>query len=94
MMTGAESKPSTSRPHSSFTDGFMGPRGRDMPTPRAQARTASMRSRLTEGSSTDSKNPKKAVPGPWRALWCSSTTPATEPTSRPFRVATHRVMRA
>ena len=46
-------------------------------------RTASSKSRLTAGSFTDSKNPKKAVVSRWRALWWSSTMPATLPTSQP-----------
>ncbi len=94
MMTGGESKPSTSSPHSSLMDGFMGPRRRVIPWRAAHARTASSKNRLTAGSSTDSKNPKKAVVSWWRALWCSSTMPATLPTSRPFRVATQSAMRA
>ncbi len=38
MMTGGASKPSTSKPHSSLMDGFMGPSRRVIPRPRAQVR--------------------------------------------------------
>ena len=50
MMTGGASKPSTSNPHSSLMDGFMGPSRCVIPRPRAQARTAPSNSPLTAGS--------------------------------------------
>ena len=61
MMTGGESKPSTSNPHSSFDVGFIGPSTRCKPACRVQSNTVSNNRRLTAGSFTDSKKPKKAA---------------------------------
>ena len=69
MMMGGESKPSTSRPLSSFDVGFIGPSRRFMPFSRAQAFTAENSCRLTSASFTHSKNPKKAVRSFCTSLW-------------------------
>ena len=54
MMTGAESNASTSKPHSSFVVGFIGPSTRFIPFSRAQPRALANSCRLASASSSHS----------------------------------------
>ena len=94
MKTGGESKPSASRPHSSFVVGFIGPSTRRAPCCRAQANIASNNCRLTAVSFTHSKKPKNAALSFCARLWWWSMMPAMRPTSCPLRAATHSAISA
>ena len=61
IRTGGESKPSTSRPASSFKVGLVGPRRTFIFRSRPQTDAASNNLAATLGSSADSKNPKNAA---------------------------------
>ena len=67
MMVGGVSKPSTRRPHSSFTEKEAGPRMVSKPRGRSQVEAASKSASAMIWSFSHSKKPKKPTWSPW--IW-------------------------